>query len=223
MKEKEVINFLKDHPNFFHKHLDLLKELNVPHPFDSNKVVSLLERQVHLLRTSTAEYKQQFQCLIQIARDNETIVQRSKKIVLAGTDCANLDDFAIMFDDVMRNDFDIKHYSILLFSDNPLDTNIPVYSLSKTMSALGLLLANADRYHAKLSNAEIQYLFPDGVSVAKAFAVFPLLYRYQGSEHYLGVFALASDDEYHFSRNKKRLSLDYFSELLSSILIRLML
>jgi len=223
MNEKEVIHFLKDHTTFFHEHLDLLEDLSVPHPFDSNKVVSLLERQVHLLRTSTQEYKQQFQCLIQVARDNDIVVQRSKKIVLAGVSCANLDDFAMMFDDVMRNDFAIQHYSILLFSDNPLDTNIPVYSLLKTMPTLGALLASADRYHEKLSNSERQYLFPGKMSAAKAFAVFPLVYRHQGREHYLGVFALASDDEHHFCRDKKCLSLDYFSELLSLILIRLML
>lgn len=223
MKESEVVRFLEEHPDFFHEHLELLEKLSVPHPLNSAKTVSLIERQVHLLRTSTASYKQEFQRLVQAARENESIILRSKKIISAGMSCSTLDDFAILLDDVMRKDFMIESYALTLFSEQGLDTNIPVCSLAGLTPSLKDKMIRTDHYFDSLSTIELQSLFPNGVDNAKVFAIFPLLYRHQGIDHYLGVLALSSEDECRFQREKNTLSLEYFSDLLSSILIRLML
>lgn len=222
MNEKEVAEFLRRHTTFFHGHLDLLEELSVPHPVDSDKVVSLLERQVGLLRSSTEEYKQQFKSLVQAARDNSVIVHRSKKIVSASMDCDSVDDFLAILDDIMRNDFSIQHHSILLFSETFLDINVPVSSLSEARAEFKIAFSGKQKYYKSLTDKEKNYLFSGKSFEAQSFAAFPLIYHYQGRECYLGLFALASEDENYFYDNKTRLSLDYFSELLSLILIRLM-
>lgn len=223
MKEDEVVEFLKQRPDFFRDHLPLLEELYVPHPLEEGKVISLLERQVELLRNSTADYKKQFQSLVQTARQSDVIVQRSKKVVSESMHCASLDDFSIMVDGVVRNEFAIDHHAILLFSDNPLDTNIPVVSLSSAMTLFGKRLTDRSRCYDELSYRQVRELFPYGIEGRNSFATFPLSYHHQGKEYYLGMLALGSKTDNYFLDNKSLLSLDYFSELLSLILIRLML
>ena len=46
VSEKDVVEFLQKHPNFFEKHLNLLAELRLPHP--TGNAVSLIERQVNV-------------------------------------------------------------------------------------------------------------------------------------------------------------------------------
>lgn len=223
MEEEAVVSFLKDHPTFFHKHLTLLEELSVPHPLNTHKVISLIERQVSLLRTSTEGYKQEFQRLVQAARDNEITIQRSKKIVSTGMNCTSLDDFSILLDDVIRNDFLIENHSLILFSNYGLDTNIPTQPFNAFMLVFKKRWAKENPYYDDLSDLEIQTLFSHDVNGANSFAIMPLLYRHQGVDQYLGVLTLASQDKDRFKREKNVLSLDYFSELFSVILQRLML
>ncbi|TBR44371.1 DUF484 family protein [Marinomonas agarivorans] len=223
MQEKDVITFLQQNPDFFQHHSELLETLHVPHPHQAEKVVSLIEKQVALLRQSTDDYKKQFQGLVKSARESNLVVQRSKKIVAASMHCASLDDFSIMLDDVLRKDFQIDHHSLLLFSDNQLDTNVLVSPLKEAMSLLGERLTNQGQFYDALSYRQARFLFPHGVDSAQSFITLPLSYCYQGKSYYLGVLTLASDKENYFQKNKTVLSLDYFAELLSIILIRLML
>lgn len=223
MQEQDVIEFLKQNPDFFLRHSELLEELRVPHLHQTENVVSLIERQVSLLRISTAEYKKQFQGLVQSARESDLIVQKSKKIVAASMHCTNLDDFAIMLDDVLRKDFQVEHHSLLLFSDNQLDTNITTCSLAEGQSLLGTRLTDKRCYYDDLSYRQVRELFPYGAKQAQSFASFPLSYHHQGKIYHLGILVLASDKIDYFQKNKTVLAFDYFAQLFSVILIRLML
>ena len=46
--EEQVIVYLRNHPDFFQQHAHLLSELRLPH--ESGSAVSLVERQVAILR-----------------------------------------------------------------------------------------------------------------------------------------------------------------------------
>lgn len=224
MEEHDVIKYLAKHPTFFQNHVELLETLSIPHPLGSGNAISLIEKQVQLLRTSTDDYKKEFQSLVKAARGNEMIVQRSKKIVVAGMHCANLDDFSILLDDVIRNDFAISNHTILLFSDNPIDTNIQTRPVAQSLSIFGNRLSKEDKRYDVIPYKEMRMLFPDGVPKAlSSFATYPLSYRHQGAEYYLGMLVLAHEKEGYFQQGKQQLALDYFAQLFSSILIRLML
>ena len=55
IREDQVVGYLRRNPDFFARHDDLLAEISLPH--DSGSAISLLERQVNILR-ERAEQKQ---------------------------------------------------------------------------------------------------------------------------------------------------------------------
>ncbi|EAQ64763.1 hypothetical protein MED121_23479 [Marinomonas sp. MED121] len=222
MTEANVIEFLKANPKFFHEHLDLLEMMDVPHALEANNTVSLIERQVFLLRKSAEDYKSQFERLVHVARENEAIMHKSRRLVLASMGCASLDEFAIMLDDAMRDDFNIKLHSLVLFSDLPLDTNIRVTAMADAEPVLKEVLLKTGCYCGALSVAEAKYLFEDKADQVMSSAVLPLVSHYQGADKYIGMLALGSDELEKFKQEKGVLFLEYLSDILSAILIRLL-
>ena len=221
MNDTDVANYLTENPDFFQRHLELLDGLQIPHPTNGG-AISLLERQVILLRKSAEEHKGQFERLVHVARDNEAIMQKSRRLVLAGLTCANLDDFAVIVDDAVRNDFDIPFHSLILFSDKALDANVRVTKLSDAEPVLKEVLLKNGCYCGVLSVAEAEYLFESHCDDIMSSAVLPLVSRCSGSDEYIGVLALGSRSLDKFSRENGTLFLEYLSELLSAILLRLM-
>ena len=71
MSSVAVEAYLKQHPAFFHEHLDLLEHISIPHP--SGDAVSLISKQLELFRNRHHEMETQLNGLIEIARDNNSI------------------------------------------------------------------------------------------------------------------------------------------------------
>jgi len=86
----EVEEYLRLHPDFFHQHLELLEILKVPHP--TGPAVSLVTRQIELLRTRNRRIQVQLNDILQIARDNDSLHQRMHKLTLTLLDAASVDD-----------------------------------------------------------------------------------------------------------------------------------
>lgn len=76
----ETADYLRRHPQFFTEHLDLLEMLTVPHP--SGAAVSLVERQIDLLREKQKRLTEQLDGLVRIARDNDVLYQRIHQLTL---------------------------------------------------------------------------------------------------------------------------------------------
>ncbi|MCF6217321.1 MAG: DUF484 family protein [Gammaproteobacteria bacterium] len=81
-QEKQTIEYLRNHPGFFNDNAALLAELEVPHVQSGNRV-SLIERQVKILREQKGELKVHLQELIAIARDNDSLNKRLNSLTLA--------------------------------------------------------------------------------------------------------------------------------------------
>lgn len=221
MNEADVATYLAQNPDFFERHLELLESLDIPHPVNGS-AISLLERQVILLRQSAAEHKGQFERLVHVARDNEAIMLKSRRLVLAGLSCTSLDDFSAIVDDAVRNEFDISFHSLILFSETSLDTSLRVTALAEAEPVLKEVLLKTGCYCGVLSVAESEYLFEKHSDDIMSSAVLPLVSREHGEYRYIGLLALGSRKLDQFSREKGTLFLEYLSELLSAILLRLM-
>ena len=78
LDESEVADFLRTHPDFFERHLALLSELVVPHSARGG-TVSLLERQVGVLRDQLSIEKSRLASLIDKAKENSRLQQRLQR------------------------------------------------------------------------------------------------------------------------------------------------
>lgn len=85
-----VEEYLRRHPDFFHHHLDLLEGLKLPHP--CGNAVSLVARQIDLLREKNRKLQLQLNDILQIARDNDALFRRLHQLTLSLLDAISLDD-----------------------------------------------------------------------------------------------------------------------------------
>lgn len=74
-----IRQWLRAHPEFLIEHPDLLAELVIPH---ATSAVSLIERQVELLRAENRRLKRRLEQLTAIAAQNERLMQRLHRVSL---------------------------------------------------------------------------------------------------------------------------------------------
>ena len=67
----EVESYLRRNLDFFENHPALLEELRLPH--DCNGAVSLVTRQIEMLRSKAERLNNQLEDLVQIARENDAV------------------------------------------------------------------------------------------------------------------------------------------------------
>ncbi|MCY3810874.1 MAG: DUF484 family protein [Gammaproteobacteria bacterium] len=86
--EEAVAGFLAANPDFFARHPRLLTELDLQHAADGT--VSLVDRQVQLLRTRTEDLRRHLNEILANATDNDGTFARTRTFTLALMDAADL-------------------------------------------------------------------------------------------------------------------------------------
>jgi len=112
----DVADFLAKNPEFFNDHPDLLIEIEVPHA-NSGEAVSLVERQVSVLREQNQQIRKQLHELIEIARQNEELARRMHHLGLILMDTAEPKEiFTTLYDNLRRN-FHADRVVVRLFAE----------------------------------------------------------------------------------------------------------
>lgn len=219
MKEEDVVQYLSKSPDFFVKNPELLESLTLPHPVHGN-VVSLLEYQVELLRKSTASYRREFERLVSVARQNEAIMQKTRRLILAGLECSTLDELAVVIDDMVRDEFEASHHTLLLFNENR-GSSIRCCSDAERKEYLsGMPNLNISSC-VLLGDTALRFLFPETYRLIRSTAILPILCLQEGKKVCIGVLVLGAQSSNTFTKEKETLFLQYIAELSSGIFQRL--
>ena len=80
VSDESVIAFLRDDPSFFDRHANILSDLNLPH--ESGQAVSLIERQVAILRERNMQMRRRMNELMQSAKDNDVLFAKTRTLTL---------------------------------------------------------------------------------------------------------------------------------------------
>lgn len=212
---EEVAAFLRRHPEFFDAHPEVLAELRVPHA--SGSAVSLVERQVTLLRRQNEKSRQRLQELMEIARRNEELASRMHLLALRLMEAAEPRDiFAALYQE-LRDNFHTDRVSVRLFAEPSfVDTEAGEEFAGADRNELTLFRAIIDRKKpltGKLKRQQQVFLFGDeGDDIASAVMV-PL----RGSG-WGGILAIGSRDPARFHENLGVEMLTHLGEVLSCIL-----
>lgn len=103
VSEQDILRFLQQHPDFFQSNPELLADITLQH--DSGKAVSLIERQVAVLRDQRKKLKRQLQDLVDIARANDELDRRLHQLTLRLIDCRRFADVLEMLKHYLQRDF----------------------------------------------------------------------------------------------------------------------
>ena len=110
-----VADYLRRHPRFLSEHPELLTLIDVPH--STGQAVSLVERQVSMLRHKNELARQRLRELIDIARQNEELARRMHQLALSLMDAAEPKDiFATLYGN-LREDFHTDMVAVRLFAE----------------------------------------------------------------------------------------------------------
>src|ERR1043165_6469506 len=86
-EEEIVARYLQHNPDFFERHQPLLSRLRLPHA-RSGSTISLVERQVEVLREKQAGLEQKLAEFVSVARANDAIADRmhrfTRRLLRAG-------------------------------------------------------------------------------------------------------------------------------------------
>ena len=112
---EDIADYLDRHPEFFRERPDLLGRLEIPHE-RAGQTISLVERQVSVLREQNQKLRRQLHEMIEIARQNEELARRMHKLALTLMDATEPADlFATLYDNLKRN-FRADKVSVRLFA-----------------------------------------------------------------------------------------------------------
>jgi uncharacterized protein len=113
LNEEEIATWLRANPDFFQRNSELLAALRLPHA--SGGVVSLVERQIDVLRDKNQRGDARLAELVAIARSNEQLAEKihqfTRSLMRAPTRRAVLAQMELAFREV----FDVTQTVLLLF------------------------------------------------------------------------------------------------------------
>jgi uncharacterized protein YigA (DUF484 family) len=116
VSEDSIADYLKSHPDFFERHAPLVLGLKLPHRA-GGAAISLVERQVAMLRQRNAQLERQLKDLVAVAKQNdvlgEKIHQLCLKLMRASTIAVRLEQL----ETGLREDFAAERAVLVLFPD----------------------------------------------------------------------------------------------------------
>ncbi len=209
---QEVEDYLRTHPDFFDRRHTLLAEISVPHP--AHGVVSLIERQVELLRERNRQLEAKLVDLVAVARENEALSSRLHRLALALMDSEDINDVVNTTVDLLRNEFPATPVVVRILTAAGEMEAVPSEHFMDIATADALfdsLFAAHRPLCGGLDPEQKAFLFGD--AVVRSAVLVPL-----SDGRRLGVLALGSLESDRFHSGMGTLFLGHLGELVSRAL-----
>lgn len=213
LNDERVREYLKENGDFLQRNPDMLDHLHISHA--SGSAVSLVEKQVSVLRERNVEMRHRLNALTANARENDKLYDQTRKLVLALLEADDLDALYQAFMYSMARDFKVEHASMILFGDRSNAGKCRMDNLETARIEIGALLKGNKPVCGVLRKEELGYLFPDASDIGSA-ALMPLC-----SSGELGLIAVGSSDAGKYSSNMGTLFLTHIAEVIVRLLPRL--
>ena len=203
--EDAVAAYLEAHPSFFERHPDLMVRLTVPHA--SGRAVSLIERQVGVLRGQLETERHRLAHLIARARDFETLSGRLHDLALQLIAAHDLERVQTALSEALRQEFNAEAVTLKLF---PLKSDADASEPDPTVNAFREFV---DREHALCGHLDAErndVLFSNQSEAIHSAALIPVRADMQS-----GVLAIGSSDPERFGAEMGTDLLDRLGEIVS--------
>ena len=132
LSEEAIHDYLMDNPDFFERHGALLSTLRLPHR--SGSAVSLVERQVSVLRQKDLKHERKLKELLAVARTNDALATKMHRLTLKLLAATDLAATLACLEESLRSDFDADQSILVLFGDPEAFDDIRVGRFFKAVS-----------------------------------------------------------------------------------------
>jgi len=212
-----VKDYLLQHPEFFNQHPALLRDLDIKH--ESGTAVSLVERQIQLLRDKNSSLEKKILHLVQIAQDNEILEEQLHRIARRLIEIDHNKNIIPIINDLLSNEFPSLQIRLGLYDvaseyTLPAENNITAADLDYVFYKQ--IIQENCRDCIFLRGKGLVDLFMRRVDVNSGVAI-PLR-----TNKNFGVLLLGSSNENRFYEGMGTLFLEYLADLLSRKLKKLL-
>lgn len=213
LDDNEVAAYLRAHPDFLSRFPELLESMELQHA--SGSAVSLIERQVEILRSRSQRLEDRLSTLLEAARDNEkraTSVHRlARTLIRAPTLAAAI----LGLQTSLREDFGVEDVFVGIVGSLLRRTDIE--GLVRLDPEGPIMRAFDNFFRTKLiecgplAETHARLLFPRATELPKSAAIVPL-----EKDKNLGMLVLASRDPLRFLPRQGRLFVEMTAELVAA-------
>lgn len=199
LSEEAISGYLQTNPDFFERHALLLAKLKLPHARGA-ATVSLVERQVLVLREKNDKLETQLRELIAVARGNDVLANKihalSRRLIRARTAGGVIDTIEAS----LREDFGASDWLLLLTSaKNPAFASVNARHLrmidpaAAELKMFETLFESGRPRCGQIRDSQRDFLFGPGTVEIGSAALVPL-----GPQAASGLLAISSPDTERF-------------------------
>ncbi len=217
-EEESIAGYLQRNPEFFERHQAVLARLKLPHS-RGGSTISLVERQIEVLREKLAGLENKLADLVRVARANDALAERLHRFTRRLLGAVPRNEAIARIEAGLREDFDAFHASLVLVGAEP-DPGLP--SFVRTVAAddpqlksFESLFASGKPRCGQARDSQREFLFgPEGLAMGSV-ALVPL-----GEKGAIGLLALGSADRDRFHPGMSTEFLSRLADLMADSLSR---
>lgn len=210
LSEQVIHDYLTVHPDFFEHHATLLSSLHLPHA--TGGAVSLVERQISVLRQKDLKLEKQLKELIEVARANDLLAAKIHELTMQLLASPDLKSTIAALEEGMRSGFDADHAVLVLFGDPSAFDDIEAGRFFRViereadeLQPFKTFLSSTAPRCGQIRDSQSAFLFHDDASEIGSTALVPLA---RGAE--IGFLAIGSNDAHRFHPG---MSIDFLTRL----------
>ena len=214
--DDEIADYLTANPEFFQRRPEVLARLRIPHGSSGN-TISLIEKQVEVLRTQNRGLERKLVDLIEVARGNDAAIEKIHQLAMMLMETDDLSDLLTGLQDVLRSRFLADEVAIVVFEgDAKALTGSPARRVARDDPALAHFanFIKAGKPHCgRLRPPQLEFLFGAKHGDVGSCALVPL-----GPRAELGLLAVGARSEDQFAPTLGTVYLVHIGDLVAAAL-----
>ena len=206
--EGQIVAYLQANPEFFERHSTLLAKLRLPHS-PGGATVSLVERQVAVLRQNNIQLERKLRDLLDVAHGNDQLAIKIHRLALLLMRTDSPVEVVAILEEQLRLSFKADRAMLVLFGEAKglQDSRFlrVIARADEQLAPFRTFLESGNARCGRIRDAQRRFLFGDGDVEIGSAALLPL-----GKSTDKGFLAVGSRDADHFHPGK---SIDFLARL----------
>jgi uncharacterized protein len=216
-EEESIAAYLQHNPDFFERHHALLARLRLPHA-RGGSTISLVERQIEVLREKHAAVEAKLAEFVRVARANDALADKLHRFTRQLLRAGSREAVIATMESSLRVDFDAFHSVLVLVGSHPDVTPQRFVRVVRgddpNLKSFETLFASGKPRCGQARDSQREFLFGSDASDIGSVALVPL-----GEKGSIGLLALGSTDRDRFHPGMSTEFLARMADLIADALV----
>ena len=218
-EEESVAAYLQHNPDFFERHHAVLARLRLPHA-RGGSTISLVERQIEVLREKHAAVEAKLAEFVRVARANDALADKLHRFTRQLLRAGSREGVIATMESGLRVDFDAFHSVLVLIGSHPDVTPQRFVRVVRAddpnLKSFETLFSNGKPRCGQARDSQREFLFGSDANDIGSVALVPL-----GEKGSIGLLALGSTDRDRFHPGMSTEFLARMADLIADALLPL--